>query len=97
MYDLKMSDELKRLSQKVESYVQKLNFENVGRIRARFYVYDESNSEFSDFQRLTDPQYEEESTIENWLPNSSKTLKVTFAVQHGDYYLVYAYKSACWA
>ena len=58
----------------MEYYVQKLNSEIDGRIRARFYVYDESNSDFSDFQRLTDPQYEEESTIENWLPNSPKTL-----------------------
>ena len=60
-----MSVELKRHPEKVEAYVQKLNAQNTGRIRARFYVYDETNSEFSDFQRLTDPRYEEGSTIEN--------------------------------
>ena len=49
---------------KVEVYVRKLNGEHVGRIRARFLLYDEANSDFSDYQRLTDARYEEESTIE---------------------------------
>ena len=49
---------------KVEVYVQKLNADNSGRIRARFHLYDEANSEFSDFQRLTDPRYEEQSTVD---------------------------------
>ena len=49
---------------KVEVYVSKLNTQNDGRIRARFYVYDEENSDFSDYQRITDPGYEEESTLE---------------------------------
>ena len=49
---------------KVEVYVGKLNADNDGRIRARFLLYDESNSDFSDYQRLTDARYEEESTIE---------------------------------
>ena len=48
----------------VEVYVTKLNADNAGRIKAHFYLYDESNSDFSDYQRLTDVRYEEESTIE---------------------------------
>ena len=49
---------------KVEVYVRKLNADNNGRIHARFHLYDEANSDFSDYQRLTDARYEEESTIE---------------------------------
>ena len=46
----------------VESYVRKLNADNNGRIHARFHIYDEANSDFSDYQRLTNPHYEEKST-----------------------------------
>ena len=49
---------------KVEVYVRKLNADNNGRIHARFHLYDEANSDFSDYQRLTDPIYEEQTTLE---------------------------------
>ena len=47
---------------KVEAYVRKLNADNNGRIHARFHIYDEANSDLSDYQRLTNPRYEEKST-----------------------------------